>query len=134
MADNESDDWLSQHSLCTTRPIEQESFTDQELRNHLESVSGTGWARVANLQDQWHNEYITTPGQFLEPWGGTDDSAYINATYEVYEIPGTGEHKCFPLAKHKENGDDSQEILSVKGVWDTLKEVNQYGETVGRIT
>ncbi|KAK1774918.1 hypothetical protein QBC45DRAFT_23176 [Copromyces sp. CBS 386.78] len=133
MAENESD-YLLSHSLCTTKPIKQELFTDQDLRNHLDSVSGTTWARDTELQDQWRNGYITAPDQFLEPWDGRDEGTYKNATYEVYEIPGSGEHKCFPLAKNKKNGDDSQEILSVKSVWDTLKEVNENGEAVGRIT
>ncbi|CCC13194.1 unnamed protein product [Sordaria macrospora k-hell] len=132
MADNESDDLLS-HSLCTIKPIEQESFTDQDLRNHLESVNDTTWARDTKLQDQWRDEYITAPDQFLELWDGRDDGAHKNATYEVYEITGSGEQKCIPVAKHKENGEDSQQSLSVKSVWDTLKEVNKNGEAVGRI-
>ncbi|KAK3347918.1 hypothetical protein B0H65DRAFT_571344 [Neurospora tetraspora] len=133
MAEYEVDDLLS-HSLCTTKPIEQESFADQDLRNHLESVHGTSWAGETKLQDQWRNGYITTPDQFLEPWDGRDDGAYKNATYEVYEIPGSGDQKCIPEAKHKENGEDSQQTLSVKSVWNTLKEVNKNGEVVGRIT
>lgn len=132
MADNESDDLLS-HSLCTIKPIEQESFTDQDLRNHLESVNDTTWARDTKLQDQWRDEYITAPDQFLELWDGRDDGAHKNATYEVYEITGSGEQKYIPVAKHKENGEDSQQSLSVKSVWDTLKEVNKNGEAVGRI-
>lgn len=134
MADNESDYSLSHHSLCTTKPIEQESFTDQELIKYLDSIDDTQWARDTNLQDHWRNGYITTPEEFLEPWDERDDGAYRNATYEVYEICGSGEHKCFPLAKHKENGDGSQEILTVESVWNTLKEVNKNGEAVGRIT
>ena len=133
MADTDSDDMPS-HSLCATKPIDQESFTEQNLRNHLASLSRTKWAVEDVLQGRLDDRYIITQDECWELWEATDDGSYTNATYEVYEIPGCAAQKCIPEPKHKENGDDSQEVLSFDTVWDTLKEVNTNGEAVGRIT
>lgn len=133
MADNNGDDLLC-YSFCTTKPIEQESFTEQDLRTHLASLNSTNWAVEEILQVRRGDEYIDAPQQSLEPWEERGDDTYKNATYEVYEIPGSGDQKCIPEPKHKENGDDPQQVLSINSVWDTLKEVNMNGKAVGRIT
>ncbi|KHE80986.1 hypothetical protein GE21DRAFT_1275760 [Neurospora crassa] len=133
MTDNDGDD-LRSHSFCTAKPIEQESFTEQDLRTHLASLNSTNWALEEILQVRRGDEYISAPQQSLEPWEERHDGTYKNATYEVYEIPGSGDQKCMPEPKHKKNGDDPQQVLSVNSVWDTLKEVNINGKAVGRIT
>lgn len=133
MTDYDGDDTPS-HSLCATKPIEQESFTEQDLKTHLVSLNGTNWALKNFLKVRQEDGYTINPAQPLEPWKARDDSSYKNATYEVYEIPGGGEQQCMPEPKHTENGGDSQEVLSVGTIWDTLKEVNANGKAVGRIT
>ncbi|KAK3346739.1 hypothetical protein B0T25DRAFT_592806 [Lasiosphaeria hispida] len=111
-------------------PLARESFSEEDLATHLGSLDEAKPATVTALGDVWHMRNEMDASSILENFDPVEDGPYISATYEVYEVGRDG----IPEAQHTNNGDEEGEVLEASTVWETLREVNSGGASVGRMT
>lgn len=115
------------------KPLRSEVFTKQQLADHLRSLNeeAVSQATITALDDIWVKRAEITQDNVLSNFEPEDDdSPYLHATYEVYEVGRDG------LAQRKDtrHGDEDGEVLDTSTVWDTISKVNQEGDAVGRMT
>jgi len=112
-----------------TNTLKSEAFTEQQLAEHLNSLE-VPEATARALDDVWVKRAEINPNNVLSSFEPEDDSPYLHATYEVYEVGSNG------LADHmnSRHGDEDGGHLDTSTVWDTISKVNQRGDAVGRMT
>lgn len=99
-------------------------YTDEQLITHLQQAE-TKDATVAALGDVWRRRAELTSATLFNigtDSGTGEDDYWANATYEVYEVGKDG--LLNPRHDDKSNED----------VWGIIKNVNQDGTAIGRIT
>jgi hypothetical protein len=120
------------HSSNVTGRLSHELFTEPHLARHLAALDESRTATVAVLDDLWpkRGDFVTFPAASSAGSELGAEERYSSATYEVYNINAD----AIAVAQHVGNGDEDDETLDAKTVWETIKEVNSKQEAVGRMT
>ena len=124
------------YTSYVSKYLKRESFTEEQLVAHLASLDEAPPATATALGDLWLNRGELTPLTIGERFGTVED-AYANATYEVYEVGRDGRSEVRHSSSANNSGgpaDQDGEPLSASVVWETLREVNSEGTSVGRMT
>lgn len=124
---------LDENISTVEKPVASYCFDNKALLNHLKCTEAFSEATVAILDDVWRRRSELDASNLFSigsDTGTTEDDCYANATYEVYDVDQDG----LAVAQHDEHGNADDEYLEALTVWDTIKDVNVHGLSVGRMT
>lgn len=113
--------------------LRREELEEQQLADHLSSLNeeSVPKATITALDDLWAKKAEINADNVLEHLEPDDeDSPYLHATYEVYEVGRDG----LAQRKNKRHRDEDGEVVDTSTVWDTISKVNEEEDAVGRMT
>ncbi|KAK4218349.1 hypothetical protein QBC37DRAFT_198740 [Rhypophila decipiens] len=114
-------------------PLRSETFSEQQLAVYLRSLDEENVSKgtIKALDDVWLKRAEINEDNVLKNFEpANNDSPYLHATYEVYEIGKKG----LAQPMNTRHGDEDGEVLDTSTVWDTISKVNKEGDAVGRMT
>ncbi|KAL2023739.1 hypothetical protein VTK56DRAFT_1453 [Thermocarpiscus australiensis] len=118
------------------KPLDKESFSEEDLVAHLRSIDETNQDTVTALGDVWLKRNDVDATNILTSFETGEGSRYDSATYEVYEVgrDGAPKRKQIQLEQTRLGGGDLDGDNQDASVWRVLKDINDDGNAVGRMT
>lgn len=126
----------------TTKPLTPLSFTDDMLLKHLRDSEF--WGETARLLEEVlkRRDDMDLAVPFRD-FAAYEREGYLSATFEVYDVAADATARKTSvdvdvqgLVKYAGDGpfESQDEIVDAPMVWESIKEVNSDGQSVGRIT
>jgi hypothetical protein len=126
----------------TTEPLLPMSFTDDMLLRHLRDSEF--WGETANLlTDALRRRGDIDLSQPFRDFASYEREGYTSANFEVYDVTADASAKKISMdvdvqgvVKYAGDGpyESPEEVVDAPMVWESIKDVNIDGQTVGRIT
>ena len=128
----------------TTKPLKRLSFTDDMLLRHLRDSEF--WGETARLLEEVLSQRRRGDIDLAVPFrdfASYEREGYLSATFELYDIAAdatvrktSADVDVQGLVKYAGDGgpfESQDEIVDAPMVWDSIKDVNPEGHSVGRI-
>jgi hypothetical protein len=120
-----------------SRPLLRESFSEEDLVDHIHSIDESNQHAVTALGDVWEQRAELDASNVLGSFESGEGSRFESATYQVYEVARNGTPELIQVQAEQASfaaGGDGDGDIRDASVWRVLKDTNVDGNAVGRMT
>jgi hypothetical protein len=119
-----------------SRPLPRESFSEEDLVDHIHSIDENNQHAVTALGDVWQQRAELDASNVLGSFESGEGSRFESATYQVYEVARNGTPELMQIQAEQAYfaGGDGDGDIRDASVWSVLKDTNVDGNAVGRMT
>ena len=119
-----------------SRPLRRESFSEEDLVDHIRSIEENNQHAVTALGEVWQQRAELDASNVLGSFESGEGSRFESATYQVYEVARNGTPELMQIQAEQPYfaGGDGDGDIRDASVWRVLKDTNVGGNAVGRMT